>query len=70
MTMRQRLLIGLIVTIGMAFLLGLAAAHGTFGSYSWGVALIVGAAICAAVGVALAPLPRRANARHSHLLRR
>ena len=30
MTMRQRLLIGLIVTVGMAFLLGLAASRGAF----------------------------------------
>jgi len=68
--MRQRLLIGLIVTVGMAFLLGLAASHGVFGSHGWAVALIVGAAICAAIAVALAPLDHRAHLHRPHPLRR
>jgi drug/metabolite transporter (DMT)-like permease len=71
MRMRQRVLIGLIVTVGVAFLLGFAASRGVFGSHGWAVALIVGAAICAAVAVALAPLDRRrARAHGLHLLRR
>jgi drug/metabolite transporter (DMT)-like permease len=71
MTMRQRLLIALIVTIGVAFLLGFAASRGVLGSHGWAVALIVGAAICAGIGVALAPLNRRRTRTHRlHLLRR
>jgi drug/metabolite transporter (DMT)-like permease len=66
----QRMLIALVVTVGVAFLLGFAASRGVFGSHGWAVALIVGAAVCAAVGVALAPLDRRAHARRLHLLRR
>jgi Kef-type K+ transport system membrane component KefB len=69
--MRQRVLIGLIVTVCVAFLLGFAASRSVFGSHGWAVALIVGAAFCAAVAVALAPLDRRpAHARRLHLLRR
>ena len=69
--MCQRVLIGLIVTVGVAFLLGFVASRGVFGSHGWAVALIVGAAICAVVAVALAPLDRRgAHARRLHLLRR
>ncbi|HTD58501.1 MAG TPA: hypothetical protein VK672_06355 [Solirubrobacteraceae bacterium] len=69
--MRLRLLIGLIITVGVAFLLGFVASRGVFGSHGWAVALIVGAAICAGIGVALAPLDRRGpHARHAHLLRR
>ncbi|HLM86622.1 MAG TPA: hypothetical protein VK272_10595 [Solirubrobacteraceae bacterium] len=58
------------MTVGIAFLLGLAASSGVFGSHGWAVALIVGAAVCAAIAVALAPLNRRAHARRLHLLRR
>jgi drug/metabolite transporter (DMT)-like permease len=69
--MRRRLFIGLIVTVGVAFLLGFVASRGVLGSHGWAVALIVGAAICAAVGVALAPLNRRRpHTRRLHLLRR
>jgi NhaP-type Na+/H+ or K+/H+ antiporter len=69
--MRQRVLIGLIVTVGVAFLLGFVASRGVFGPQGWAVALIVGAAICAGVAVALAPLTRRrAHAHRLHLLRR
>jgi Kef-type K+ transport system membrane component KefB len=68
--MRQRALIALVVTVSIAFLLGFAASRGVFGSHGWAVALIVGAAICAAVAVALAPLNRRAHAHRLHLLRR
>lgn len=69
--MRRRVLIALVVTVGIAFLLGFAASRGVFGSDGWAVALIVGAATCAAVGVALAPLNRRrGHARRLHLLRR
>jgi hypothetical protein len=69
--LRQRVLIGLVVTVGIAFLLGFVASRGVFGSHGWTVALIVGAAICAAVAVALAPLNRRrAHAHRLHLLRR
>jgi len=69
--MRQRILIGLIATVGFAFLLGFAASRGVFGSHGWAVALIVGAAICATCGVALAPLSRRSpRGRRLHLLRR
>jgi drug/metabolite transporter (DMT)-like permease len=71
MIMRQRLLIGLIVTVGVAFLLGFAASRGVLGSHGWAVALIVGAAICAGIGVALAPLDRcHADTRRVHPLRR
>jgi NhaP-type Na+/H+ or K+/H+ antiporter len=67
--MRQRILIGLVATVGVTFLLGFAASRGVLGSHGWAVALIVGAAICAASGVALAPLSRRPP-RRLHLLRR
>jgi drug/metabolite transporter (DMT)-like permease len=71
MTMRRRVLIGLIVTVGVAFLLGFTASRGILGSHGWAVALIVGAAFCAAIAVALAPLDRRrTSARRLHLLRR
>ena len=71
MTVRQRVLIGLVVTVGVAFLLGFAASRGVFGSHGWAVSLIVGAAVCAAFGVALAPLSRRRpHAHRLHLLRR
>ena len=53
MTMRQRVLIGLIVTVFVAFLLGFTASRGVLGSHGWAVALIVGAAFCAVVAVAL-----------------
>jgi hypothetical protein len=66
--MRQRLLIGLIATVGVAFLLGFMASRDIFGAHGWAVALIAGAAICAGVVVALAPLrPRRSH--DSHQLR-
>jgi len=69
--MRQRVLIALIVTVGVAFLLGFAASRGVLGSHGWAVALIVGAAVCAGIGVALAPLSRRRTHAHRfHLLRR
>lgn len=69
--MRQSVLIGLIITVGTAFLLGFVASRGVFGSHGWAVALIVGAAICAAVVVGLAPLNRRREHAHRlHLLRR
>jgi hypothetical protein len=68
---RQRVLIGIGFTVGVAFLLGFAASRGVFGSHGWAVALIVGAAICAGVVVALVPLNRRSsNAHRLHLLRR
>jgi len=68
---RQRVLIALVVTIGVAFLLGFVASRDVFGAHGWAVALIVGAAICAGVAVALAPLERRrANSHHLHALRR
>jgi len=51
--------IGLIFTVGVAFLLGFVASRGVFGSHGWAVALIVGAAICATVAVVLAPPDRR-----------
>jgi drug/metabolite transporter (DMT)-like permease len=70
-TVRQRLLICLIATVGVAFLLGFAASRGVLGSHGWALALIIGAAVCAAVAVALAPLDRRRpRARRLHLLRR
>jgi hypothetical protein len=68
---RQRLLIALIVTVGVAFMLGFAASRGVLGSHGWAVALIGGSAICAGIGVAIAPLSRRPNrASRLHLLRR
>jgi len=71
MTMRRRVLIALILTVGVAFLLGFAASRDVFGAHGWAVALIVGAAICAGVAVALAPLDRRRAHPHGlHLLRR
>ncbi|GEM_PF-1967570 len=70
--MRHRLLIGLITTISVAFLLGFIASRDIFGAHGWAIALIIGAAICASVVVALAPLrPRRAHDSHQlHPLRR
>lgn len=70
MIVLQRVLIALAVTVIVAFLLGFAASRGVFGSHGWAVALIVGAAVCAAVGVALAPLDRRVRAHRLRLLRR
>ena len=70
--MRQRLLIGLVITILAAFLLGFMASRNVFGPHGWAVALIIGAAVCAGIAVALAPLsPRRSHDGHRlHLLRR
>jgi len=70
--MLKRMLIGFIVTIGVGFLLALAAARGLFGSYGWAVALIVGSIFCAAVAVALVPLSRRRHMgdQRLHILRR
>ncbi len=69
--MRRRLLVALLVTVGVAFLLGFAASRGVLGSHGWAVALIVGAPVCAAVSVALVPLdPRSPHTRRLHLLRR
>jgi len=69
--MRRRVLIALALTVGVAFLLGFAASRNVFGAHGWAVALIVGAAICAGVAVALAPLSRRRAHPHDlHLLRR
>jgi hypothetical protein len=61
----------MIVAVGVAFLLGFAAARGVLGSHGWAVALIVGAAVCAGIGVAIAPLSaRHDHNRRVHLLRR
>lgn len=70
MIVRQRLLIALILTVGVAFMLGFVASRGVLGSHGWAVALIGGAAICAAIGVALVPLSRRRRTHKLHLLRR
>lgn len=70
MIVRQRLLIALILTVGLAFVLGFVASRGVLGSHGWAVALIVGAAICAGIGVALVPLNRRRRTHRLHLLRR
>lgn len=59
------------VTVCLAFLFGFMASHGILGSHGWAVALIVGAAISAAIGVAIVPLSRRgARGFRFHLPRR
>lgn len=71
--MFKRMLIVLAITVGVAFVLGLIAAQGIFGSQGWAVALIAGAIVSAAVAVSLAPLNRRrtgGDGRGLHLLRR
>lgn len=60
--MRSRPLIGLILTVAAAFLLGFMASRNPFGAHGWAVALIVGAAVCSGIVVAIAPL----RPRHSH----
>ena len=55
--MRRRLLIALIITVGVAFLLGFAASRGVLGSHGWAVALIVGAAVSVALTRAAEPPP-------------
>ncbi len=70
MTVRRRLLIALIFTVGLAFVLGFVASTGVLGVHGWAIALILGAATCACVGVALVPLSRRGHTPRPHLLRR
>lgn len=70
MTMRQRLLIALICTVGVAFMLGFVASRGVLGSHGWALALIGGAAVCAGIGVALVPLRQSGRRHRLHLLRR
>jgi hypothetical protein len=67
---RQRLLIALIVTVGVAFMLGFVASSGVLGSHGWAVALLGGSAICASIGVVLVPRSRRRRTHRLHLLRR
>jgi hypothetical protein len=66
--MRQKLLIGLIATVGVTFILGFMASRDVFGAHGWAIALILGAVICAGVVVALAPLRPHHSRRDSHQL--